>query len=429
MNQNKTIKALLDGAYDECLQEMYVCSREELVPYRQRFVDAVKAFGEEFGTDSEIVLFSSAGRTELCGNHTDHQGGHVLAGSIHLDMIAVATKRDNEKIRLKSEGFLMDSVELSDLTPQPDEVNSSSALLRGISARFKEMGYPVSGFDAYTTSDVLRGSGLSSSASFEVLAGNICNAFFAGGNLSPVQIAQIGQYAENFYFGKPCGLEDQLACSVGGVIAIDFKGNEPIIEQTKVDLAKEGYALCILDTNADHANLTNAYSAIPAEMKKVANFFGKNLLSEVKKADFLAKIPEIRKACGDRAVLRALHFFRDDKRVIRAVHSLRNGYFEQYLKEIRESGSSSFEYLQNVSTYTDPEHQEVALTIAYCTELLGGRGAVRVHGGGFAGTVQAYVPLDMVDSFKEQTEALLGKNHCHILKIRPVGGLVLTTQV
>ncbi|MEE5992699.1 MAG: galactokinase family protein [Oscillospiraceae bacterium] len=429
MNQNETIRALLDGAYDECLQEMYVCTLEELVPYRQRYIDAIEKFGEEFGTDGEIMLFSAAGRTELCGNHTDHQGGHVLAGSINLDMIAVASKRDNEKIRLKSEGFLMDSVELSDLTPQPDEVNSSSALLRGISARFRELGYPVNGFDAYTTSDVLRGSGLSSSAAFEVLVGNICNFFFAEGRLSTVEIAKIGQYAENFYFGKPCGLEDQLACSVGGVIAIDFKGDEPVIEQTSVNLAKEGYALCILDSNADHANLTEAYSAIPAEMKKVARIFGKSRLCDVKKADFLVKVPEIREICGDRAVLRALHFFRDDKRVIRAVHSLQNGYFEQYLKEIRDSGASSFEYLQNVSTYTDPAHQEVALTIAICTEILGGRGAVRVHGGGFAGTVQAYVPLDMLDSFKTQIETVLGERHCHVLKIRPVGGLALTPQV
>ncbi len=429
MNQKETIQALLNGAYDECLQKMYVCNQDELAPYRQRFVDAVKMFGQEFGTDGEIMLFSSAGRTELCGNHTDHQGGHVLAGSVNLDIIAVATKRDNGKIRLKSEGMLMDSVELSDLTPQPDEFNSSSALLRGISARFEDLGYPVSGFDAFTTSNVLRGSGLSSSASFEVLVGNICNSFFAEGAFTPVQIAQIGQYAENFYFGKPCGLEDQLACSVGGVIAIDFKDDEPVIEKTSVSLAKEGYALCILDSNADHSDLTDAYASIPAEMKKVASVFGKNLLSEVKKADFLAKIPQIREICGDRAVLRALHFFREDKRVIRAVHSLQNGYFEQYLKEIRDSGSSSFQYLQNISTYTEPEHQEVALTIALCTELLGGRGAVRVHGGGFAGTVQAYVPLDELDSFKEQVEAVLGENHCHILKIRPVGGLVLTCQV
>ena len=422
MNQTETISALQQGRFDAVLQQLYACSPAEVAPYRERLIGAVKAFGQEFGTDGEISLFSAPGRTELCGNHTDHQGGHVLTGAVDLDIIAVAARRDNGKIRLKSEGFLMDSVELSDLRPQVDEEGTSAALLRGIAAKFDEMGYPVGGFDAYTTSSVLRGSGLSASAAFEVLVGNICSAFFAGGSVDPVKIAQIGQYAENVYFGKPCGLMDQMGCSVGGVIAIDFAHTEPEVTRAGVDLTKEGYALCILDSGADHADLTDAYAAVPAEMKAVAAVLGVQVLSQTTKAQLIGHLPEVRKVCGDRAALRALHYFADDKRVKRAVRSLQNGYFEQYLAEIRASGHSSFAYLQNVSVYADPRHQEVALTIALCDELLGGRGAVRVHGGGFAGTVQAYVPLDMLEEFRTQTEAVLGEGRCHVLRIRSIGG-------
>lgn len=425
MNQTETIQALQNGAFDETLTQLYACTGEALQPFRQRYADAIAAFGKTFGTDGDILLFSAPGRTELCGNHTDHQGGHVLAGSVNLDIIAVAAVRDSGQIRLQSEGFAPDTVSLDDLTPRKAEVNTSAALLRGIAAKFTELGYPVTGFDAYTTSDVLRGSGLSSSAAFEVLVGNICAAFFADGAVDAVRIAQIGQYAENVYFGKPCGLMDQMACSVGGIIAIDFAQAEPVITQTTVDLAAEGYALCILDSGADHADLTDAYAAIPREMQQVAQALGKNVLSQVNKTDFLNAIATLRQTCGDRAVLRAMHYFADDERVTKAVRSLQNGYFSQYLEEIRASGASSFQYLQNVSVYGDPRHMEVALTIALCEECLGGRGAVRVHGGGFAGTVQAYVPLDMLEEFQARTEAVLGKGNCHVLQIRSIGGTVI----
>lgn len=423
MDQITTIKALQSGAFDDILSKLYACSGDALRPYRQRFVDAIREFGREFGESGDIALFSAPGRTELCGNHTDHQGGHVLAGSVDLDIIAVAARRDNQQICLKSEGFAMDTVALSDLAPQKEEENTSASLLRGIAAKFTAMGHPVTGFDAYTTSNVLRGSGLSSSAAFEVLVGSICSAFFAGGSVDAVQIAQIGQYAENIYFGKPCGLMDQMACSVGGVIAIDFQKTAPKITRADVDLAAEGYALCILDSGADHADLTDAYAAIPAEMKQVARALGRERLSQIRQSELLAAIPELRRTCGDRAILRAMHYFTDDARVTRALRSLQNGYFPQYLEEIRESGRSSFQYLQNVSVYDDPEHMEVALTIALCEEILGGRGAVRVHGGGFAGTVQAYVPLDMLDEFRSKTESVLGKDSCHVLHIRSVGGV------
>ena len=422
MNQNEIIRALQDGAFDPALSKLYACRGEALAACRQRYIDAVLAFGREFGESGDIALFSAPGRTELCGNHTDHQGGHVLAASVDLDIIAVAAKRDNGQIRLRSEGFPMDCASLSDLTPQPEEANTSTALLRGIAAKFTELGHPVTGFDAYTTSNVLRGSGLSSSAAFEVLVGNICSAFFADGAVDAVQIAQIGQYAENVFFGKPCGLMDQMACSAGGVIAIDFREEQPKITRTDVDLAKEGYALCILDSGADHADLTGAYAAIPEEMQRIAKTLGKDVLSQVKKRDFYANLRDLRNRCGDRAVLRAMHYFADDDRVTNAVRSLQNGYFSQYLEEITRSGHSSFEYLQNVSVYDDPMHMEVALTIALCEELLGDRGAVRVHGGGFAGTVQAYVPLDMLDDFKSRTEQVLGKGRCHVMQIRSIGG-------
>ncbi len=394
----------------------------DFTPFRKRYADAVTAFCEEFDDNGALALFSAPGRTELGGNHTDHQGGHVLAASVNLDIIAVAAPRSDGVIRLRSEGYDMDTVVLDDLAPQPDEVNTSAALLRGIAAKFTEMGYPVTGFDAYTTSSVLRGSGLSSSAAFEVLAGNICNTFFADGAVDAVQIAQIGQYAENVYFGKPCGLMDQMACSVGGVIAIDFKETTPVIDRMTVELAKEGYALCILDSGADHADLTDAYAAIPAEMRSVAQQLGVSVLSQTTKTALMQKLPEIRKACGDRAVLRALHYFGDDARVQREADALRAGDFDRYLREVTASGQSSFCYLQNVATYESAEHQEVALTIALCESLLGGRGAVRVHGGGFAGTVQAYVPLDQLEDFKSATEAVLGEGRCHVLQIRSIGG-------
>ncbi len=428
MNIHDTKEALEQGRFDTVLKKLYAC--EDCTAYRTRFLNAVSAFQKEFHADEtiEIGLFSAPGRTELGGNHTDHQGGHVLAGSVNADIIAVAAKRDNMEIHLKSEGMDADFVDLSDLTPQEDEINTSAALLRGIAAKFTELGFPVTGFDAYTASDILRGSGLSSSAAFEVLAGTICSAFFADSQIDAVQTAQIGQYAENVYFGKPCGLMDQMACSVGGVTAIDFKDETPEITQVSVDLQKEGYTLCIIDTGADHTDLTAAYAAIPAEMKNIAKMFSKERLSEITKEEFFSHLAGLRRTCGDRAVLRSLHYFTDDARVGRQVNALQNGDFESFLKEVRDSGHSSFQYLQNVSVYDKPEKQEVAVTIALCEELLGGRGAVRVHGGGFAGTVQAYVPLELVSQFKTQIETFLGVDRCHVFWIRNTGGIRLTTE-
>lgn len=431
MNTISEITALLHkGAFDRCLSDMYVCEGEALFPQRQRFLDAVSAFREYFGYDGSTpaALFSAPGRTELGGNHTDHQGGRVLAASVNMDIIGAAVKRSDGVIRLKSEGMPMDTVSLDSLSPKAEEVNTSAALLRGIAAKFTEMGYPVRGFDAYTVSNVPRGSGLSSSAAFEALAGNICNAFYADGKADAVRLAQIGQYAENEYFGKPCGLLDQTACTVGGVIGIDFSSDTPEISRTGIDLQAHGYALCMLDSGADHADLTDAYASIPAEMRSVAEALGCGKLSQTSETALLEALPGIRAACGDRAVLRALHFFADDARAAQEFYALQNGDFQEFLALVNASGRSSFMYLQNVSTYEDPAHEEAALTIALCRRLLRGKGAVRIHGGGFAGTVQAFVPLDMLADFREKTESLLGAGRCHVLQLRNVGSIRLMPE-
>ncbi|MBQ8926753.1 MAG: galactokinase [Oscillospiraceae bacterium] len=424
MHTKEIIRALESGALDSALQALYPA--DSIPAQRTRYAGVVQELAAQFGEEGDILLFSAPGRTELGGNHTDHQGGHVLAGSVDLDIIAAVRKTDSGVIRLKSSGFPLDTVSLDTLTPVPEETGTSAALLRGIAARFTELGYPVTGFDACTVSNVLRGSGLSSSAAFEVLAGRICSELFAGGAVDAVQIAQIGQYAENVFFGKPCGLMDQMACSVGGVIAIDFGGDDPVLTRADADPEREGYALCILDSGADHADLTDAYAAIPAEMCTVANALGAERLSGADKAAFFRSLPELRKRCGDRAVLRAMHYFRDDARVMRQIRDLQNGDFAAFLQEVTASGHSSAQLLQNVSTYTDPSAQAVALTIALCEELLAGRGAVRVHGGGFAGTVQAYVPLAELSAFKRETEAVLGEGRCHVLHIRSAGAVMLT---
>ncbi len=428
MNLHDTTEALKQGRFDSTLRSLYAC--EDCSAFRTRFLNAVRAFQEEFKADdsTEIALFSAPGRTELGGNHTDHQGGHVLAASVNADIIAVAAKRDTHEINLKSEGMKPDSVDLSNLQPHQEELNTSAALLRGIAAKFTELGYPVTGFDAYTTSDILKGSGLSSSAAFEVLIGTICSAFFAEGNVDSVQTAQIGQYAENEYFGKPCGLMDQMASAVGGVTAINFRSENPEITKINFDLQKAGYVLCIIDVGADHADLTPAYAAIPTEMKNIAKMFSKEKLSEITKEEFMSHFAGLRRTCGDRAVLRALHYFNDDARVLRQVQALQNDDFAGYLKEVRASGLSSFQYLQNVSVYDKPEKQEAAVVIALCEEILNGRGAVRIHGGGFAGTVQAYVPLEFAEEFKMQINSFLGAERCHIFRIRNTGGKKLTSE-
>ena len=368
--------------------------------------------------------FSAPGRTEIGGNHTDHQRGRVLAGAVNLDTVAAVRLNGTDTIRILSKGYPMSVVNVTELTPVESEINSTPALIRGVVARFTEMGCKVEGFDAYCESTVLPGSGLSSSAAYEVLIGTIVNHLFFEGKVSQPEVAMIGQYAENVFFGKPCGLMDQTASAVGNLVTIDFfTAGSPVIEPVAFDFGACGHALCIIDSGADHADLTDEYAAVPGEMKAVAKYLGKEVLTEIDEADFFAAIPEIRKACGDRAVMRAIHFYQENARVPQQVAALREGNFDKFLSLVKQSGYSSYMYLQNVIPAGYKAHQDVAVALALCEHYLAGRGAYRVHGGGFAGTVQAFVPYDILDSFVAGIDGALGKGACHVLSIRPQGGV------
>ena len=380
-------------------------------------------FAAAFGGAPERY-FSAPGRTEIGGNHTDHQRGRVLAAAVNLDTQAAVRLNGTNTIRILSKGYPMSVVELSELTPKAEEINSTPALIRGVAARFAQLGCKVEGFDAYCESTVLPGSGLSSSAAYEVLIGTIINHMFFGGKATQPEVAMYGQYAENVFFGKPCGLMDQMASSVGNLITIDFFDKEnPVIKPVSVDFSAYGHALCIIDSGADHADLTDEYAAVPGEIKAVAAYMGKEVLTQIDEADFYAKIPELRKACGDRAVMRCIHFYQENARVPKQVAALENGDFDTFLQLIKESGHSSYMYLQNVIPAGYKEHQDVAVSLALCEHYLAGRGAYRVHGGGFAGTVQAFVPFDILESFRTGIDAVLGEGACHVLSIRPQGGV------
>ena len=368
--------------------------------------------------------FSAPGRTEIGGNHTDHQRGRVLAGAVNLDTVAAVRPNGTNIIRIQSKGYTMSIVDLTNLEPVAEEINSTPALIRGVAARFVQLGCEVKGFDAYCESTVLPGSGLSSSAAFEVLIGTIVNGLYFDGKVSQPEIAMIGQYAENVFFGKPCGLMDQTASAVGNLVTIDFFDKDhPVIEPVDFDFASCGHALCIIDSGADHADLTDEYAAVPGEIKAIAAFFGKEVLTQIDEAEFYANIPALRKACGDRAVMRAIHFYQENARVPQQVAALRAGDFDKFLTLVKQSGYSSYMYLQNVIPAGYKQHQDVAVALALCEHYLNGRGAYRVHGGGFAGTVQAFVPHDMLDAFVAGIDGALGKGACHVLSIRPQGGV------
>ena len=368
--------------------------------------------------------FSAPGRTEIGGNHTDHQRGRVLAGAVNLDTVAAVRLNGTNTIRIQSKGYPMSVVDISNLEPVASEINSTPALIRGVAARFHQLGCDVKGFDAYCESTVLPGSGLSSSAAYEVLIGTIINGLFFDGKISQPEIAMIGQYAENVFFGKPCGLMDQMASAVGNLVTIDFFDKEkPVIEPVDFDFASCGHALCIIDSGADHADLTDEYAAVPGEIKAVAAFFGKEVLTQIEESEFYANIPALRKKCGDRAVMRAIHFYQENARVPHQVAALKEGNFEKFLSLVKQSGYSSYMYLQNVIPAGYKEHQDVAVALALCEHYLAGRGAYRVHGGGFAGTVQAFVPYDILDQFVAGMDAVLGQGACHVLSIRPQGGV------
>ena len=368
--------------------------------------------------------FSAPGRTEIAGNHTDHQRGRVLAAAVNLDTVAAVRLNGTNTIRILSQGYPLCQVELSELSPVEAEINTTAALIRGVAARFAQLGCVLQGFDAYCQSTVLPGSGLSSSAAYEVLIGTMINHLFFDGKATAPEVAIIGQYAENVFFGKPCGLMDQTASAVGGLVTIDFAdAAKPDIRSVNFDFSACGHALCIIDTRASHADLTDEYAAIPQEMKAVAGYFGKEVLTEVAESDFYAALPTLRQQFGDRAVLRGVHEFQENRRVIQQVAALEKGDFAGFLGLVKESGLSSWLYLQNVIPAGYIAHQDVAVALALCEKYLEGRGAYRVHGGGFAGTVQAFVPMDLLEAFRVGIDAALGQGACHILSIRPQGGV------
>ncbi|MGN0353719.1 MAG: galactokinase [Muricoprocola sp.] len=410
-----------NGELDGVLQELYV-DEKSIPSQRERYENALDQFKELFG-EKEIEIYSAAGRSEIGGNHTDHQNGKVLAASINLDAIGVVSKREDTTVRLQSAGYRMITLDLKDLEKVEREEGTTTALIRGVANGMKQRGYQIGGFDAYVTSSVLSGSGLSSSAAFEVLIGNILSGLYNECKLSSVEIAQIGQEAENVYFGKPCGLMDQMACSVGGLIFIDFADPQnPVVKKVDVKFSKFHHSLCIVDTKGSHADLTDEYAAIPAEMKKVAAIFGKNLLCEVNEEEFISKLPEVRKKCGDRCVLRAMHWFEENRRVEAQVAALERDSIEDFKKKIKESGDSSYKFLQNVFSVKKLQEQSVSVALAVSERLLGEKGVCRVHGGGFAGTIQAFVPSDMVEEYKNGMEAVFGEESCHVLQIREDGG-------
>lgn len=421
MKASQYIKKFENNEYRDLLMDTY--EDASLLDYqKERYIQALKKFIELF-SDKDVHIFTSAGRTEVSGNHTDHQHGRVLAASVNLDSIAVAAKTQEDSIRVISENFDIEPISLQDLKADEKEFGTSEALIKGVASGLKEAGYEIGGFEAYVTSDVLNGAGLSSSASFEVLMGIILSGLYNENKIDLVEISRVSQMAENKYFGKPCGLMDQCACAVGGLITIDFKDpSNPIVEAIPFDFNKYGYSLCIVDTKADHADLTEDYAAIPYEMKETARYFGKEVLRDVDEAQFYENISNLREHVSDRGILRAIHFFNENRRVEKIVDSLKEEDFPAFLENIEGSGNSSFKYLQNIFTTSNPDQQAVSLALALSEGILKEHGVSRVHGGGFAGTIQAFVENDFVKTYKEKIEEVFGPGSCHILKIRKYGG-------
>ncbi|MBE6528984.1 MAG: galactokinase [Ruminococcaceae bacterium] len=422
MKSTELRAALFRGDFDK--RFCYIYGEGAVQAQKERYAKALSAFEELYGTDREVAFYSVAGRSELSGNHTDHNHGCVIAASINLDIIAVAAPREDSVIRIKSEGFPEDVVDLTAFTaPQKERFERSDALIAGMAAGFRKEGFAVGGFDAYTTSNVLKGSGISSSAAFEDMVGNILNFLYNDGKISNVEIAKLAQYAENVFFGKPCGLMDQIACAVGGIVAIDFADpKQPIIEQIDFDMSGAGYNLCIVNTGGNHADLTGDYASVPAEMKSVAAYFGKPVLREVEEEKVLSSIAELREKTNDRAVMRALHFYAENRRVAAQKAALKAGDLNAFFELVIASGRSSFCYLQNVFTTQNPAEQGLSLALCLAERTLAGKKAAwRVHGGGFAGTIQAFVPNDTVETFRATMDAAFGTGACMVLRIRPVG--------
>ena len=421
------LEAINRGKYDITFARLY--GGNAVFAQRQRYREAIENFVELYGDNHDVLLFSAPGRTEIGGNHTDHNHGCVLAAAVNLDIIGVAAKTDENSIRIKSAGYRPDTIDLNDLSVNPKETNRSASLVRGVAARFAQLGYAVGGFCAYTHSNVLKGSGLSSSAAFEVLMGTILNHLYNNGCVNAVEIAKVAQYAENVYFGKPSGLMDQMASSVGGIITIDFADvDSPVIREVSYDFRQSGHKLCIVDTGGNHAALTHEYAAVTNEMKAVSRALGVEYLRETSYEALLENMARIRETCGDRAVLRALHFLGDNARVAKQVEALENGNFAEFCRLVIESGHSSFEYLQNLYSNANVKFQGLPVALALAQRILDGTGACRVHGGGFGGTTQNFVPDNKVDEFVNTIEAVFGQGSCHRLNIRPCGGVQIIEE-
>ncbi|MDO5573698.1 MAG: galactokinase family protein [bacterium] len=423
MKNTKQLIAEFDRQeYDNLLLDIYV-DPKVLNYQRTRYIKAIKEFETLYG-ESSVDIYSAPGRTEVGGNHTDHQHGEVLAAAVNLDIIAVVGKNAEEKIKIVSDDIDIPAIAVGDYRKRVEEANTSITLVRGVCNCLEERGYLVGGMNIFMTSDVLGGSGLSSSAAFEVVLGTAISGMYNQMQISPILIAQAGQYAENVYFDKLSGLMDQMASSVGSLVHIDFADNEnPKIDKVAIDFEQFDHSLCIVDTKGSHADLSGEYSAIPIDMKKVAAYFGKEYLTQVSEMDFYKEIPKIREIVGDRCVLRAIHFYDDNRRVREEVEALRSNQFARFKELISESGNSSYKYLQNVYANMDFENQSIPMALALSEKELGSNGVCRVHGGGFAGTIQVFIKNDAVDAYKATMEYYFGKGSCHVLKIRKYGGI------
>lgn len=422
MHTEPLIEKIQSGEMDHTLLDIYV--DESKVEYqRNRYIKTIRKFEKYYGC-GEVAIFSAPGRSEIGGNHTDHQHGEVLAASVNLDTLGVVRATGDNTIRVISDDGQEIVISLEDVSVKLKEKGTTTALIKGVVEGFAENGYQVGGFCAYITSDVLIGAGLSSSAAFETLIGTVLSGLYNDMKVSPMEIAMIGQFAENVYFGKPCGLMDQMACSVGNLVYIDFKDPEnPKVEKVAADMDAFGYSLCITDTKGSHADLTDEYAAVPEEMKRVAQHFGKDVLREITVKEVLGEIHALRKSLGDRCVLRALHFITENERVQKEVNALKTGNIKQFLALVKASGDSSYKYLQNVYSNKDLKNQNVSVALMISEMLLGDAGVSRVHGGGFAGTIQAFVKKEYVPEYKRGMDTVFGDGACSDLRIRKYGGI------
>ena len=424
MKAKELINRLNNSGFKEELSVLYGSDSNVLYTQRHRYIKAIERFCEIYPEYEDVHIYSAPGRSEIGGNHTDHQRGCALGAAVNLDVVAVVAFHEEGVIRLHSEGYGMTEIDLSDLEVHEEEKGKSIAIVRGIAARFSQMGVKIGGFDAYSVSDVLSGSGLSSSAAFETLVGAVIDEHYNGGKAGEIEIAKIGQYAENVYFGKGSGLLDQMVCSVGGFVFLDFRDNDnPVVEKHNFDFTKEGYNLCITDTKGSHSDLTDDYVAVPSEMKQVAAYFGKEVLREVDEKDFYKAIPALHGKVSDRAILRAMHFFGENSRAIAEADALDRGDLNRFFALYRQSADSSANLLQNLYATKKPLEQGIPLALAVSRATLGENAHARVHGGGFAGTIQAFVPLDKTEAYREKMDALFGAGSCYVLRIRPVGGI------